>query len=153
MNIYYELSTNRPVVLRYWVQSNAKQRSDLRINYNYKLMGLAERVWMEEGSEVRYIKNRYEEVTNDIVDDTERFSKVKLLARDLDMMSMRKFDEDTIYISFPPMSYSSEEYRIPDGLEEWLEENVRPQWGIIKGQRAGVFLSEQDATAFKLKWM
>ena len=153
LNIYYELPTNHPVVLRYWVQPVVSYTSHSRINYNSKLMWAAVRAWIEENSEVRCVKNRYVELTNNLGVDIEVFNKVKSLARDLYMMSMRKFSEGVIYVAFPPRNYQDDRYLIPAGLEEWVEQNAKPDWGIIKGQRAGVFLSEQDATAFKLRWM
>lgn len=38
-------------------------------------------------------------------------------------------------------------------LEEWIEQNTKADWGFINDKRSGIFLSEADATAFKLKWM
>jgi len=154
MNIYYELPTNRTFVIRFWVQSNVGKRNGQVINYRTNLMLVSERVWLEEDDgEVKYLKNRWGRIHEGTIDDTELFNKVKSLARDLDMMSMRKFSEDVVYVAFPPKGYHNDSYLIPKGLEEWLEANTTPDWGVVKGERAGVFLSEQDATAFKLRWM
>lgn len=156
LNIYYELATNRARIVRYWVQTNAKKRNGVEVDYRSNLMWNSERVWLEEkeSGRVRFLKNRYAELANELLaDEFELFNSAKSQAMDLSMMSMRKFSEGVIYVSFPPQGYRDDTYLIPEGLEEWLEQNAKPDWGIVKGQRAGVFLSEQDATAFKLRWM
>lgn len=147
MNIYYELPADQPEIVRYWVKSITY------IYKNYNMLGQAVRVWAENGDQLSFIKNRYKGALVINNDDLTIFRTVKSLARNVDMMTIRKFSDGVMYIAFPVKGYNGAEYLIPEGIEEWLVLNTKPQWGIVKDQRTGVFLSEQDATAFKLRWL
>jgi hypothetical protein len=67
------------------------------------------------------------------------------------MMSIRAFGDDTLYVSFPSDSKTNN-YLIPPEIDKWLREHKIDDWGRIKDVRAGVFLSGEDAVAFKLKF-
>ena len=147
MNIYYEMvgwEDNNPVYPQFWVEENCSS------NYmNYKFMMLADRVWIEERNTVTLIKNR----SNETLDtDTEYFDQIKLKAKNLKMMAIRKHP-DGIYVSFPPSAAKFAEFDIPDGVEDWLNKNTTPGWEMIGDERAGVYLFREDAIAFKIRWM
>ena len=65
------------------------------------------------------------------------------------MYTIHELSHETIYLAFP---------RRPDGLHvpmmevyEWIIKNIpNPNWGIVNNQTVGVFLSHEDASAFRL---
>lgn len=65
------------------------------------------------------------------------------------MYSIHELTPRNFYIAFPSR---------PDGLHipsmeiyDWITRNIPdPQWGIVNNQTVGVFLSHEDASAFKL---
>lgn len=67
-------------------------------------------------------------------------------------MSIRAFGDDTLYVSFLPNPRQDGSYIIPPEIDQWLTEHKIDDWGIVKDVKAGVFLSGQDAVAFKLKF-
>jgi hypothetical protein len=67
------------------------------------------------------------------------------------MMVMRKSYVGEVYVAFPRDTWG--DIVIKPGLEKWLEENTQPHWAYIKEKKAGVYLTDQDAIAFRLKWM
>ncbi len=162
-NIYYELHNDHEWGYRYWVETNLKRSGSISsgpnpgIRYHNYTMNIADRAWLESDYTVTYIKNRHGELETSPHMVLSDFNYVKSKARNLTMMSMRKFSDGIIYVAFPPVNKGSfnlnGDYKIPDGLEEWIEQNTKADWGLINDKKTGVFLSEADATAFKLKWM
>lgn len=67
------------------------------------------------------------------------------------MMSVREFSKGVIYVAFPPSGRYGE-FKAPDGVIDWLKENTTPEWGHVNGHLAGVFLEQEDAVAFRLRW-
>ena len=67
-------------------------------------------------------------------------------------MSVREFGKGVIYVAFPPHGGYGE-FKAPEGLMEWLKENTNPEWGYVKGNLAGVFLEQEDAVVFRLRWL
>ena len=67
------------------------------------------------------------------------------------MYSMYEVSPGNMYLSFP---------RNPDGscipdldIEQWIVNNIsEPNWGTVNNHTVGIFLSHQDATAFKLRF-
>jgi len=70
------------------------------------------------------------------------------------MMSIRAFGDDTIYVSFPPNPHSTGGYVVPSEVDKWLTENKIDDWGHSERRegRTGVFMSGEDAVAFRLKF-
>jgi hypothetical protein len=68
------------------------------------------------------------------------------------MMSIRAFGDDTIYVAFPPNPYSTGGYRVPPDVDTWLTENKIDDWGVVNDIKAGVFMTGEDAVAFRLKF-
>jgi hypothetical protein len=69
----------------------------------------------------------------------------------LGMFNIFEINPQKIYVAFPDIqSYSG----IPYEVQEWLFSTVGTdiEWGIRDGRRVGVFLEDQDAIAFKLKF-
>jgi hypothetical protein len=64
-------------------------------------------------------------------------------------MSIRAFGDDTLYVSFPNDGHIT---WVPPDVNEWLTENKIDDWGTLKDNRVGVFLSGEDAVAFRLKF-
>jgi len=155
-NVYYELHSDHKWGCRYWVENNVRNSGGNGIIYHNYTMNIADRAWLESDYTVNLIKNRHGEsgiLPSTILED---FKYVKLKARNLTMMSMRKFSEGMVYVAFPPVdrnNYSVADCKIPDGVEEWLTKNTKCDWGTIGDRRTGVFLKDEDAVAFKLKWM
>jgi hypothetical protein len=56
---------------------------------------------------------------------------------------------DTIYIAFPR---TAEGNRMPDNnVHQWIFENIpEPKWGFVNSETVGIFLSHEDAVAFRL---
>ena len=67
------------------------------------------------------------------------------------MMVMRKSYIGEVYVAFPRDKWG--EIIIRPEMEKWLIENTYPAWSYINEKRAGVYLSDVDGIAFKLKWM
>lgn len=65
------------------------------------------------------------------------------------MYSIHVLSPTNIYLAFP---------RRPDGLNipqmelyEWIVRNIpEPNWGIVQGRTVGIFLTHEDASAFRL---
>lgn len=59
---------------------------------------------------------------------------------------------DKIYVGFPAAVGSAP--GVPYEVQKWLFDTVGTdiEWGIVDGQRIGVFLTGQDAIAFKLRF-
>jgi len=70
------------------------------------------------------------------------------------MMLLKYMGNGEIYIAFPVnLKSPHNDFVFPPGVEEWMKENNIPNNpGIIKGKQVGIFLNEQDATAFKLRF-
>lgn len=66
------------------------------------------------------------------------------------MISIRRFGPDVIYVAFSKKN--SNDYYISTEIKTWLENNTKVEWGILKGITVGAFLSDEDATAFKLRF-
>lgn len=64
------------------------------------------------------------------------------------MYTIHEINPETIYLAFP----RNQDSTIPDPeVYEWIIHNIpNPNWGIVQGQTAGVFLSHEDASAFRL---
>jgi len=54
-------------------------------------------------------------------------------------------------VSFPT-NPNTDNYLIPPEVDQWLRENKIDDWGRVMDKRSGVFLSGEDAVAFKLKF-
>ena len=69
-------------------------------------------------------------------------------------MLLKYMGNGEIYIAFPVnLKSPHNDFVFPPGVEEWMKENNIPNNpGIIKGKQVGIFLNEQDATAFKLRF-
>lgn len=67
-------------------------------------------------------------------------------------MSIRAFGDDTMYVSFPANPRHDGSYLIPPEVNEWLRVHNIDDWGIVKGIKSGVFLSGEDAVAFRLRF-
>lgn len=146
ISFYYEF-TNMHGNL-YWVQNNIREWADGRAKYNTFLMCGANRVWANNDGGVTFVKNRYGVIPVDL----HEFDYIKSHSMNMDKISIRKFSDGAIYVSFP---LYRRDFIIPEGLEEWVVHNTEagPEWAMIDQRRCGLFLSEEDATAFKLKWM
>lgn len=68
-------------------------------------------------------------------------------------MLLKYMGNGDIYIAFPMNLKNHGNFVFPAGVEEWLKENNIPNNpGIIKDRQVGIFLNEQDATAFRLRF-
>jgi len=89
VNLYYEADGSWYGVRgRYWVQrdvhSISNEHFETRLLYNSTALTLAERVWREEDNEVRYYKNRMEDLKETFGEcDMEEFMWIKLQAKPL----------------------------------------------------------------------
>lgn len=68
------------------------------------------------------------------------------------MMSIRAFGDGTLYVSFPMSPRWPHKRCAPPEVDEWLTEHNIDEWGMVKESKMGVFLSGEDAVAFKLKF-
>ena len=72
------------------------------------------------------------------------------------MMLLKYMGNGEIYIAFPVnLKSPHNDFVFPPGVEEWMKENNipnNPKIINIKGKQVGIFLNEQDATAFKLRF-
>ena len=66
------------------------------------------------------------------------------------MMIVRRVDNESIYVGFPHATADS--HCIPDGMEQWINDNTKRTWLHHNGHNTGVYLYGEDALAFKLKW-
>jgi hypothetical protein len=66
------------------------------------------------------------------------------------MMIVRRVDNESIYVGFPISRDNA--HRIPDGMEQWINDNTKRTWLHHNGHNTGVYLYGEDALAFKLKW-
>lgn len=55
---------------------------------------------------------------------------------------------DDVFVAFPMFinpDYESE-------IATWVKENTRYEWGYVKGNIVGAYMSKEDATAFYLRF-
>ena len=65
------------------------------------------------------------------------------------MYTIHEISLDRIYLAFPRDNNGD---NIPDPeVYDWIIKNIdEPNWGIVNNQTCGVFLSHEDASAFRL---
>ena len=70
------------------------------------------------------------------------------------MMIVKNMGNGDIYIGFPMnLKNPHSDSILPPGVKAWLKENPIPMTpGVLKGKQVGIFLNEQDATAFRLRF-
>jgi hypothetical protein len=75
-------------------------------------------------------------------------------------MTIKRFGKDTIYVCFPlvPVAGSTRVPRISPEVSEWLRDKGIEDWAGVSQlagpgmQPLGVFLSGEDAVAFRLRF-
>lgn len=68
------------------------------------------------------------------------------------MIAFRKFKEGTTFVSFPTNSYGSPV--ISEEINHWIaQHSPHITWATVNGKRVGILLSDEDAVAFRLRWM
>jgi hypothetical protein len=69
-------------------------------------------------------------------------------------MITKNFGNGQMYIGFPRQWVSKAirgKLDIPKDIQEWLKDKTYT-YGYINGEETGIFLYEEDATAFKLRF-
>lgn len=73
-------------------------------------------------------------------------------------MRVQVLDDGAIYVAFPVNLFGASAYIIPPEIDEWLIQHDIDSWGRVgdvrgtDDPRGGVFISGEDAVAFRLKF-
>lgn len=113
----------------------------------------AYRVWIRDPcGEVYCLKNRAGS-TSTVSPDLTLLHSIKTLYT---MKAITPVNNVEMFISFPALgaiyntTYVENSKR--NSMERWLVDNTQVKWAILNSKRVGAYLSNKDATAFRLRW-
>lgn len=70
------------------------------------------------------------------------------------MFTIYEIAKDYIYIAFPVRLGEMMVDRVPPEIRKWADDTLEnPRWGIVQDVKVGLFLSNEDVTLFKLKFL